>query len=230
MNEWTNRFDRARLDTPLTLAEIEVEALEVYQSTLDQMAVDAESGELADGPVIADGMTWQEFWIDSYLRRVQKVLAEQDWGKVKVPIATIGQKKGVTVEPGSKTFATLARAILMAKMAAYQGRLKLLRGEPSEKPVTFLGAEGIDPHTLQPWAPVKRPMAIRTGGLRLLTEHTRGQHESVYRLFEKFTGDAALASIDKSQAADFLDHVAKERSLSNRTLNRYTSTLSAVWN
>ncbi|MDQ6866941.1 MAG: phage integrase SAM-like domain-containing protein [Pseudomonadota bacterium] len=62
-----------------------------------------------------------------------------------------------------------------------------------------------------------------------LTEQTRGQNESVYRLFQSFTKDAPLASVDKSQAAGFLDHVARERSLSNKTLNRYTSALSMIW-
>jgi integrase len=62
-----------------------------------------------------------------------------------------------------------------------------------------------------------------------LTEHTRGQNEFVYRLFEAFADNAPLATIDKRRAADFLDHVAEERGLSNRTLNRYTSALSAVW-
>jgi integrase len=88
-----------------------------------------------------------------------------------------------------------------------------------------------------------------------LTEQTKGQHEAVFRLFEGFVRDAPLKSIDRATASDFLDKVArlhpdwgrspetkklsfsevmqrhadKGKGLSNKTLNRYVSSLTSLF-
>jgi integrase len=62
-----------------------------------------------------------------------------------------------------------------------------------------------------------------------LTEHTARQARHVFRLFQEFAGDAPLAAIDRRKASAFLDRVAAGRAISNGTLNRYCSALSAVW-
>jgi hypothetical protein len=113
---------------------------------------------------------------------------------------------------------------MRAQLDALNGRSNLLKGEPSAVPKTFLGADGIDPSTLQVRAATKPARAVHRieDGLRFseaaqrylaevqrdpaakLTEHTRGQNEFVYRLFEAFTENAPLATIDKRRAADSL--------------------------
>ncbi|QRM42811.1 site-specific integrase [Rhizobium sp. BG4] len=88
-----------------------------------------------------------------------------------------------------------------------------------------------------------------------LTEQTRGQYEAVYRLFDQWAGKPSLDEVDRKQAAEFLDKIAtldphwgrspqtKQRTfseivkdfgnheigLSNRTINRYATALSMVW-
>lgn len=87
------------------------------------------------------------------------------------------------------------------------------------------------------------------------TAQTVAQHEAVFRLFAQFVRDAALEDISREQAAHFLAEVAKlhphwgrspdtkkltiwqlaerygtgEERLSNRTLNRYVSSLHSVF-
>ena len=87
------------------------------------------------------------------------------------------------------------------------------------------------------------------------TAQTIAQHEAVYRLFAQFVGDAALDDISEEKASEFIDEVAKlhphwgrapgtkklsvwellerfgrgDEHLSNRTLNRYLSSLRAVY-
>jgi integrase len=88
-----------------------------------------------------------------------------------------------------------------------------------------------------------------------LTEQTRGQYEAVYRLFDSWAGQPTLDAVSRAKAAEFLDAVAtlnplwgrspetKARTwadifalfgnhpvgLSNRTLNRYATSLHLVW-
>ncbi len=89
----------------------------------------------------------------------------------------------------------------------------------------------------------------------MLTEQTRGQHEMAFRLFADFAKDAPLAEIDRSIASGFLAEIAKldpnwgrsphtkgrsladvldrfgqgDRQLSNRSLNRYASSLAGLF-
>lgn len=88
-----------------------------------------------------------------------------------------------------------------------------------------------------------------------LTEQTRAQHEAVFRLFAGYAGDPPLKAIDRATASGFLDKVArlhpdwgrspetkklsfdeimerhadKGESLSNKTLNRYVSSLTSLF-
>ena len=88
-----------------------------------------------------------------------------------------------------------------------------------------------------------------------LTEQTRGQHEMAFRLFGQYVKDAPLSAIDRALASGFLDAVAKlnpnwgrspqtktltiwelierfgqgKEQLSNKTLNRYVSSLSGLF-
>lgn len=88
-----------------------------------------------------------------------------------------------------------------------------------------------------------------------LTEQTRGQYEAVYRLFDQWAEQPGLNGVDAEKASEFLDVVSKldphwgrspetkrrtfadimerygdhETGLSNRTINRYATALSQVW-
>lgn len=280
VHEWRERFKRTMANVPLTLAEIEFEAREIYTSLLERMAAAAKRGKYTGEPIYtADGetilFTPEQAAIDAACDATIETLADEDWEAVSVEIAAVERRKGIKIEPSSDTYKLLARAILTAQIEAMTGRLRLLRGEPSEAPVTFTGADGIDPVTLRPIVPLRRPQVRirddegmtfseaaalfieemqRDPGAKV-TEHTRGQHESVFKLFEDFTGDASLASITKATAYDFLNTIAKldphwnhiedarkmplaelvekcaarPGKLSNRTLNRYISHLFNVF-
>jgi hypothetical protein len=145
--EWQARFDRARQDAPLSLAEIEVEAREAYYRMLEVLEL---SGQRKGAKAFIEqiGMTEEESDIFSLRCVIEEALEEDDWQKAERAIKGIERKKGVTLDRESKTYSLLARAVLRAQLDALNGRSNLLKGEPSASPKTFLGAEGIDrPHS-----------------------------------------------------------------------------------
>lgn len=257
VHEWRERFSRAAQDVPLTVQEIDADARQSYQDLLAHMTT----------------IPFDEEALDVALAHDREALGEGDWAYARPFIGRVTARRGIEIEPGSATYKLLAAALLRARIAALEGRQQFMRGEPSEEPTTFLGQEGIDPATLRPIVPLRRPQVRRDDGMAFseaaaryisemqrdvgakLTEHTRGQHESVFRLFTDFTGDASLASISKATASDFLDLIARldpqwnhidgarempltelvERcaarsgQLSNRTINRYISHLANVF-
>jgi integrase len=279
VHQWREAFKRTLTGEPLSPAEIDAEAREIYTSTLQRLEAEAKArkssvtkqledleGDLgiAFFPRYEDAENWQDI-----------LEATTDFEFVAHHIAAVERRKGVTIEPGT-TYQLLAKAIVRANVWALEGRIRALKGQPSEPPISFLGSAGIDPVTLRPIAPVRRAqIRIRDDdeGMRFseaaslyidqmqrdvhakLTEQTRRQSEGVFDLFKNFTDDAPLASITKSTAANFLDLVGKldphwnqvegarkmplaqlaERcasrpgKLSNRTINRYISSLSSVF-
>jgi integrase len=60
-------------------------------------------------------------------------------------------------------------------------------------------------------------------------QQTIQQARAIHNLFWPFVENAPINSITRAQANDFLTHMAKERGLSNRTLNQYAMTLAAVF-
>jgi integrase len=88
-----------------------------------------------------------------------------------------------------------------------------------------------------------------------LTEQTKGQYEAVYRLFDQWAEQPTMDAVSRAAAGDFLDAVGKlsptwrrspqtkarsfdelvrlysdqGRGLSNRTLNRYATSMNLVW-
>jgi len=277
VTEWKSRFERAEAKTPLTLAEIEEQAREVYFSTLERMEDDAKRGILITGqpqhdesPEVA-GLnlhTW------TYEDALEGAVEGGQFDLVAGELAAVQRRKGVELKPETETYRFMAKAILVAKIAALGGRIRALKGEPSEPPLTFLGNKGIDPTTLKPVATTPRPkVRQRNGDMAFpevaqlfidelqhdkgaaLTEQTRGQYEAVFRLFAQHAKDAPLAAIDRTLAADFLTAIATlhphwgrapkakeltldkllkkfgggEQHLTNRTLNRYASALSALF-
>ena len=281
VNHWRENFRRAMSGAPLTRVEIEELAREAYTAALERLEADAKRHKLSRTAQIED--VWLELGVfgvvpadlDAMIDARMPLDDLADFDCVTDDLAAAQRRKGVTLDLGSETYRLLGKAIARAKVAAFQGRLRMLRGEPSEPPTTFLGAEGIDPVTLRPIVPLQRPqIRLRDGrGMRFseaaarymdemqrdpsakLTEHTRRQRETVFRLFKAYTSDASLATIDKLTASEFLELVAKldpnwrniegaqelplgklvEKSanrpgrLSNRTINSYVSALSSVF-
>jgi integrase len=297
--EWRATFRRVASGEPLSPAEVAEEAREVYTATLQRMETEAKLGSSylrTDGKrhrtppqPVQEQIESLGIVLHNYFDAVVPFPDENenpidlerhierltDFDLVGDELAAVQRRKGVTLELGSPTYNLLGRAIVRAKIDALDGRLKMLKGEPSEPPPNFLGPAGVDPLTLRPIAP-QRPQQIRIRdgeGMRFseaaslymhqmqrdpnakLSEHTRQQSESVFELFQNFTGDAPITNIGKSTAANFLDLVAQldphwnhekdakklplvelveKRAgapgrLSNRTINRYISSLSSVF-
>jgi integrase len=216
VTEWREKFQRALSGTPLTGAEIDAEARDLYHYLLDWM----EQHKKADREEEANN-------IDVNLDIVAEALENESWKEAETEVRRIERRKGREIERGSPTHILLARALLTARLEACEGRLHLLRGQPSEEPATFLGADGLDPKTLRPIVAVARPkIRLRdSGGMRFseaaaryieakrkagkMTGHTQRQRETVFRLFKEFTRDAPLAAIDKLTATEFLEQIGK---------------------
>ena len=178
------------------------------------------------------------FYVARHRRRIERFgglepyLAQiHDFDKhgVAPDIARIEARTGVKLDRNSEIYRTLCRALLRSWYSALEGRLRAANGQPSEPPVTFLGAKGIDPVTLRPIAPPPRkPVRLHSaGGMTFseaaaryidelqrdpaakISEQTRGQMEAVYSLFAQASDDPPLADIDRTMASEFLDEVGK---------------------
>jgi integrase len=273
---WTQAFERARQGVPLTVAEIDVEARQAYQATLDALALANRlvGSRLPPGVYQATEADELSAAADDCYRALglDDIGGAPDFSLVTEDIAAIAGRKGVAIEPGGETWRLLGEALLRARIAAFNGRIAALDNKPSEPPAAFVRG-GINPRTLQPIAEAPRPKrrhgeagktfsevaALYIAELQRdpsskLTEQVRGQRESVFRLFEEHSRNAALGDVDRGMASDFLDSVAKldpnwsrqggARStlkellqryrhggagLSNQTLNRYAQTLSGLF-
>ena len=234
VKQWRETFQRAQTGEPLSLAEIDAQAREVFTSTLERMEVDAKRQRLSineERESLNEGL--YSFLEDMGL--VSPDPAEPDtpiddlmtFDAIAHELKAVERRTGVQLEPGSKTYQLMGQAAVRALIAAVEGRLRALEGKPSEPPATFLGAHGIDPRTLRPIvAPPRRVVRIRTEcGMRFseaaaryieakrkagkMTPHTQRQRGTVFRLFKSFTDDAPLAAIDKLTATDFLEQIGK---------------------
>jgi integrase len=233
--EYDRLFERLANNVPLSVAEIDAQAREVYHSTLDRLDIDAKRRGLdAEHEIEALDTAMVEFvdagenadFTVSYSNPLDdrtvtvNVIADE--------LAAVGRRTGAILEPGTKTYRLLGDAILTAKIEALDGRMRALRGEASEPPATFAKG-GIDPRTLKPaTVPPRAPIVrgrdkggkpfsevaalyvaeLRRDASAAPTEQTIGQHEAVYRLFKDYTRDVPLAAIDRATASSFLETVA----------------------
>ncbi len=285
VHKWREAFERAASGTPLSLAEIEAEAREVYTATLERLETEAKRSPAKTAEQIQaldlglrqfvatsgydDFAAYEEKNLDEHIEHVSR------FDFIANELAAIERRKGVTLAPGSETYRLVGQAIMRAIIDALQNRMKALQGKIAEPHISFLGSKGIDPITLRPIAPIKRPQVrVRTDdGMKFseaaalyldetqrdknaaLTEQTRGQVESVFRLFKDYSDDIELAAVTRAMASDFLSTIAKlhphwgrsadskdmplaqllekfgdkGESLSNRTINRYVTSLSSVF-
>ena len=234
VKQWRETFQRAQTGEPLSLAEIDAQAREIFTSTLERMEVDAKRRQSS---VNEERESLNE---DVYSFLEGMGLVSLDPGESGTPIddlmsfdaiahelKAVERRTGVQLEPGSKTYQLMGQAAVRALIEAVNGRLRALEGKPSEPPATFLGAHGIDPRTLRPIvASPRKVVRIRNnGGMRFseaaaryieakrkagkMMAHTQRQRETVFRLFNSFTDDAPLAAIDKLTATDFLEQIGK---------------------
>jgi integrase len=145
--DWEAIFTRAKNPLTLTLGEVEDHAREVYTATAARLALEGDPDDA--------------IWLPSDLAKRSKALEEGDVTLAIPDIEAIERRTGIKLKE-SPIFKTLALAVLRAQEAAYSGRLRALQGIPSERPLTFLGAAGIDPFTYQP-AKLDRPGHSRSG-------------------------------------------------------------------
>lgn len=193
-------FERAAQDAPLALAEIDAEARELYISELEDRAAYARQSRL---PVQDDRDTLRfeltELVFASFIERAEldkenpdwqpRLEAHNDFNFIAHEIAKVERRKGIKIDPESETYRHLGRALVRAKIAALQGRIKAIGGKPSEAPQTFLGASGIDPVSLRP-VKLSRPV------VRLPNE--RGPKT----LFEQWIAEAkpAISTVNRWRA------------------------------
>lgn len=285
VHEWRERFKRAVNGVPLSLAEIEAEAREVYTATLERLETEAKQRPAkAAKQIDALDLGLRQFVatsgyddFDAYERKDldEHIEDVSDFDFIANELAAVERRKGVTLVTGSETYRLMGQAITRAIINALGSRMKALEGKIPEPHVSFLGSRGIDPISLRPIAPIKRPQVrVRTDdGMKFseaaalyldetqrdknaaLTEQTRGQVEAVFRLFKDYSEDVELAAVTRAIASGFLADVAKlhphwgrsvgskdmslaellkkfgdkGESLSNRTINRYVTSLSSVF-
>jgi hypothetical protein len=239
VHQWRQAFERAAKGIAMTLPEIEAQAREVYLSMLESMeayarrrkrapSVEAENldivlYEFMDHVRETAGHLPDDFDLDAIIEDLN------DFEMVSHELSAAQRRTGITVEPDSETYKILGQAIVRAVIDAMDGRLKALRGQPSQEPATFLGAHGIDKASLRPIASLSRPkIRIRDdSSIRFseaasiymdqrqhdanaaLTEQTRSQQEAIFRLFEDYTENAPLTAIDRSVASDFLARISQ---------------------
>ena len=184
VQEWRQKFERARTGAPFTLADIDAFARESYAAALVTMNENAENPRfwedlkyLKDSEqtgVPRDYNRLLSFYDARHRRRIERFgglepyLAQiDDFDKhgVAPDIARIEARTGVTLDRNSEIYRTLCRALLRSWYSALEGRVRAANGQPSEPPATFLGAEGIDPVTLRPITPAARKLVrIHTDG------------------------------------------------------------------
>src|SRR5208282_5954961 len=172
VKQWRETFQRAQTGEPLSLAEIDAQAREVFTSTLECMEVDAKRQRLS----IDEERESLNEGLYSFLEDMGLVLP--DPGEPDTPIDDLmsfdaiahelkaaERRTGVQLEPGSNTYRLMGQAAVRPLIEAVNGRLRALEGKPSEPPATFLAAHGIDPRTLRPIVAAPRKVVrIRNDG------------------------------------------------------------------
>lgn len=264
--EWHDKFKRAKDGAALLPAEIEGEARWFYDRSLDEMVDAARRGYEGEGMEWHDGQIVSPEWMALDAEHEQCVealnnpdfcLPGQAWegsdvGERYCPVATaikdVERRRGITIDPTTGTWKALAAALLSARIAAIEGRLRKLDGKTTPRPESFTGASGIDAKTLKPiaTAPLRRVIGVEDGlrfseaakfylaekqhdkgaALRASTVKGRKAH---HKLFEDFVYDAPIKDISRDDAANFLAHMQKERGITNKTLNYYVVSISQVF-
>ncbi|MBI1651165.1 site-specific integrase [Hyphomicrobium sulfonivorans] len=219
--EINERFRRARAsEDPLSPARVAAFAVEIHQATLEQLEAHAQQGKHPQAAPEGehDERSPEVAGLDLAVTQIEQALEDGDFDSVEQEITAYERRNGVEYELGLRRWSVLGEAILKARHAAYVGRSRALRGEPSEP---FGLPAPVDPVTLQ-----RRQTPRQSGKLAFadvakrfiaekqrdpafaLTEQTRGQYEAAYRIFDSFARQPALDQVDRSKASEFLDKIA----------------------
>ena len=226
VTEWTARFDVMRGKREFTPAEIEEQAQRTFRDTLKDLDEWGEDESSLDT------------YIDTLSDQIESGrLSDQDYALTMARIqATIGRRAALRGEAFTPPATFGRRAIDPVTL----------------KPVVTKKREAGPPFAE---AARKYIEEVQRDPAAKLTEQTKGQYEAVYRLFDQWAGKPGMNEIDRERAAEFLDTIAtldphwgrspmtKKRTFSeimekygnhktglgNRTVNRYATALSLVW-
>ena len=261
--EWRLNFQRAKDGAALAPSDIETEARLLYQREIDELADAAKRGAYKGQPIEGPNgeiITAEDTALDAALEQCHDALDDPDFSSdtggesgarhnpVAVAIRDIERRRGVEIDPATGTYSALAKALMTARIAAIEGRMRYLKGQSSIEPESFSGAKGIDPKTLKPVAPTRTRAIIRSdGGLRFseaaalyLAEQQRDKgaalrastvegRKAIHKLFQDYIGDAPIKTVTRAMASDFLTEMASKRKISNKTLNFYAVAASRVF-
>ncbi|HEY8651386.1 MAG TPA: hypothetical protein VIL70_10780, partial [Chthoniobacterales bacterium] len=133
------RFKRAMSGTPLSLGEIDRLARESYAATLASFEALAKRSD--DPMKFNHGLSQLAGLIQSGIAGsggVEPFLAtgdDTDFAPIVASeFARIEARLGITIELGSETYNALREALVRARLAAIEARLRAAHGQPSEPP------------------------------------------------------------------------------------------------
>jgi integrase len=225
VEHWQGVWERTRTGAPLSLADIDKAASKAYHAMLNTMATIEAPASLIENV--------EKVYINFALGVRQStrlnlpdcIESITDFKCVQGDMEAACKDVGVTLEPMTETYNLLGQALFRAHLAAFKDRLRAFEGKLPEKPVTFLGARGIDMLQAQPQAKAVAKVSRGHGitfseaSARFLADRQRDpaaamsegarlQYETVFRLFGQFVDDAPLDSIDRKTAAEFLETIS----------------------
>lgn len=222
LKEARDLFRRAREGgDPLSYSRVSTYAIEVYQSTLQQLEADARNGKHPQaGPEGEfDERTPEVAGLELAVMQIEQAIEDGDYDLAEKEIAAYEGRLGAEFELGLRRWSVVGAAVLEAKRAAYIGRSRALRGEPSEP---FELSPPIDTQTLQRvhlprstgstpmFADVaKRCLAEKQRDVAVrLTKQTEEQYRVAHRLFDQYAHAPSLDQVDRRVASQFLDAIS----------------------
>jgi hypothetical protein len=207
---------------PQALLEIDDLARAMYRKELVRLEADVQRGIRAHADAKEDGhpRAREVRGLDQEAIDVWFCREMSDFRPVGEPLAAFCEARGISV--GSDHYRVVGDALLIARMAALDGRRLALKGNASEPPSTFLRYEPIDPVTLKPLrtAGTGRSRVIfaevahrfiaerQRDPAYKLTEQSRGQYDAAFRLLDSWAKQPKLDDIDRSKASAFLDAIS----------------------
>jgi len=175
----------------------------------------------------------------------QTVREAANWRPSDTSWATTADPKGEAIDISLDALEQAGRTHT-PEFAALQVALKEHQGRPAQMPEEF--------KTRFSEAAERYLHEAQRDPDAAMTQQTANQSRAVFRLFEEWSGDAPLERVSRQMATQFLDEIsalsphwgkaardaelsvhelldkyAEGRNLSNKTLNRYVSSLAQVW-
>jgi integrase len=210
-------FARLAEGAPLTNGDIAAEAAKAYDTMVAALEINPPTADPEPPPTIDDVEDTREQAGLRYLAEdLQEALEGGEVAMATREVAAAEKRLGVTLDRESALYHQLAMAIIRAKAEAVWGRMAALKGLPVDPPAF------IDTATLKPVTRTPRLRHKAQGKLfaeaaaeflaemkDVLPASAWTRHETIFRLFTEFCGNAALAEVNRRMAAEFCDAVAK---------------------